>query len=961
MAYNPFNIFRRNQKAIFAVLTVFIMIMFTLSSGVVGGDFFEWLPRWLGAKGKRGDVVCTIDGTKIYDGDLTDPRGGLRLRRVMANRFMSMAATQTSSQLEAFADEQRNKLSPEGRQLMMPVEQGLQQRQFMLMAAGRDAAIRQEVIEALPGIDAQIRLGLIQLVNSPTLKGEDKEVARALLAALTIQQNRLGDHYFGNAPNATTQDLISFILWQKKADQLGIRLTTEDIKELVKREFFGYFQSQQDVAVKQAMARTMSNFNMDACLQAIGEEFRVRLAQTTVLGDFAHGGRWDKTMGGFPAFGTPYEAFEFFREEASPTTYAVIPVPAANFVDRVEPPQENDPRVRDELKKLYQQFKDDEPNPGKEGYGFKEPRKVRVEWFAVTGKEPYYTQLAEERLKVGEPLAKVGSLLNVPVFGSTPAAVLPALAPTAVKELLLEEEYNKQVAEDHKSKVDLRWSRANGGFFLSEALGMLLDTSVVRPGNLAAAAGGFGGQLLGFGSPFGAVAVAGAGPIAYEIRDRAKAGIPLVLGAVPSFGGFETLMAGEAAFRAMIPKPIPADAYRGSLMKDLVAQNARMLALGNGLPPTSPNAIKGDIPAFIEEVNKLSDTGKAKDMAAARKYIEEFVARRGLKVAGNEAPRGEFTLEEDPALATLLAAQRESLRPAARAHQAQLQRAYIPFGEHFFWKTTLNGRSPLSGTYVPGYYPNDRPLSEFELKDKPQYVVWRKAEDQAKPRLENAAWEDVKLAWRRNKARELAKAEAEKLAGKIRAIGSPSEQTLIPRLADAADDYRAAFTDPKASARAEAFLIRGVAPLTTVGDPTAGKERIIDAFQPTLPGALMRFQVRPSENIRFPTNDFARALMDERTKPLGTTFVQADTPKDTYYVLTVVKREEKKETDFKLEVTGALARQAGGATVLRAFDTQSRRNAYQSITGLLKQEFKFEATDEQKKKLEKNEAIGGDS
>jgi hypothetical protein len=33
MAYNPFNIFRRNQKALFAVLTVFIMIMFTLQSG----------------------------------------------------------------------------------------------------------------------------------------------------------------------------------------------------------------------------------------------------------------------------------------------------------------------------------------------------------------------------------------------------------------------------------------------------------------------------------------------------------------------------------------------------------------------------------------------------------------------------------------------------------------------------------------------------------------------------------------------------------------------------------------------------------------------------------------------------------------------------------------------------------------------------------------------------------------
>jgi hypothetical protein len=36
MAYNPFNIFRRNQKAIFAVVTVFIMFTFVLSSGLGG-------------------------------------------------------------------------------------------------------------------------------------------------------------------------------------------------------------------------------------------------------------------------------------------------------------------------------------------------------------------------------------------------------------------------------------------------------------------------------------------------------------------------------------------------------------------------------------------------------------------------------------------------------------------------------------------------------------------------------------------------------------------------------------------------------------------------------------------------------------------------------------------------------------------------------------------------------------
>src|SRR5215212_2136152 len=118
MAYNPFNIFRRNQKAIFAVLTVFIMIMFTLQSGVIGGDALETFTRWLGSKGRKGDALCTIDGTKIYEAELTDTRNGLRYKRVMANRYMSLAAGFTAGQLAASVSERLNNLSPEAQTIL---------------------------------------------------------------------------------------------------------------------------------------------------------------------------------------------------------------------------------------------------------------------------------------------------------------------------------------------------------------------------------------------------------------------------------------------------------------------------------------------------------------------------------------------------------------------------------------------------------------------------------------------------------------------------------------------------------------------------------------------------------------------------------------------------------------------------------------------------------------------------
>jgi len=938
MAYNPFNIFRRNQKAIFAVVTVFIMFTFVLSSGLGGGaDFFDWLPRWLGSKSKQGDVVCTLDGKKITESELTDPHRGLRYRRVMANRYMALAAEMSVRRLEASVDDQLNRMSPEPREMMtriLAMEKQLNNPQFAQFA-----------FEFQQQMHEQVR----QLANSPTARPEDKEVAQAKIASIAIslalaqaQQAGGSEQYFVLAPNRTQSELINFMIWQKKADQLGIQFTTDDVKQLVVREFFGSFAASEQKAVQKAMAERLPGFTMDACLKAVGEEFRVRTAQVAVLGDAAHNMRGDKTVGGFPAFNTPHDQFDFFREQASPTTYAVIPVPVEKFISAVPDPNMKDPAVVGELKNLYQKFKDDEPDPRKETPGFKEPRKIRVDWFSVAGSEPYYTQLAEERLKLSDPVAKIGSLLTVPALTVSPAYLAAAVAPIAVKDILLDAEYEKQYADKHRFEVSNRWGKAdNPPYYLDEpALSLLLDTSVVRPGNLGVAAGALSGQFLGFGNPFTAAAVIGVGPISYEVRDRIKAGMPLVLGAIPLPGAFNTLMGGEAAFRTMVPKALPLGVYSANLKQELLARNARELA-------------NEDVQKFITEVNKLSENGKAKDKAAAQKFIDEFVARRGIKIQGNEVPRTEWNLEQDAALAPLLAAQRESLRSAASAHGAQQQRGYVPFGEKFFWTSNprTGARSPSTGTLAPIPYPNERMAFEADSKAKPQYVVWRKAEDTAKPRLwtedPNAEiYKDVVRAWKRNKARDLAKADAEKLANDIRVLDTSSDGVLFQRLKDAA------------LTRGTPFVIRGVAPLTTNADPTGDTGFDVDMSRAGPPGRLVPFQIHPSENLRYPTNELATALMEDRTKGFKHVSVQPDAPKDTFYVVTLVKRDEKRESNYNYEVVGELGKQLGGSQVTGMFRRQSQRNAFLSIMGLLKKEFKYEVTEEQKKKLEESDKSG---
>src|SRR5947209_16520318 len=99
MAFNPFNVFRRNQKILFAMLTVLVMFMFVLSFGQ--GDFFSSVPKWLGSTRHSGELIAVVDGSKVYESDLSR----LNTRRQLANQYMAAASTRAAENLrKAVAD-----------------------------------------------------------------------------------------------------------------------------------------------------------------------------------------------------------------------------------------------------------------------------------------------------------------------------------------------------------------------------------------------------------------------------------------------------------------------------------------------------------------------------------------------------------------------------------------------------------------------------------------------------------------------------------------------------------------------------------------------------------------------------------------------------------------------------------------------------------------------------------------
>ena len=903
MAYNPFNIFRRNQKAIFAVVTVFIMFTFVLSSGFGGkGDFFEWFPEWLGKKSRKGDHLATIDGTKVYDGDLTN----LRFQRVMANRFMSMASGQSINNLRTYLREQAGKSSPEFRAAIQEAVQ---------MLGLLDNPQFAELLFS-PQISGPMLRQLDAITRSPTAKDEDRTVAQAAIRTFELAYLLVSSQgqFFVNAPNRNQRDLIDFMLWDKKAKQLGIEFAADDVKRMIQAEFMNQFRN--DAQVRDVLQKEMPGFTLDSCLAAVGAEFRVRTCQTALLGPVSD--RPDRTLTAAPVFTPPYDLFVFYRDRSSPTTYEVLAVPGASFAGIA-----TGTPTDDELRRLYDKHKGDEPNPAKEDPGFKEPRKVKVEWVEVTGTEPYYKKAALEALNQGQ----VAAALSAPGLGGWHALTT---SPVAAVDPILRQKY-EDIARAHKNSVWLRWGTS--GFVLPSDV---LDTNVVKARNLAAATGGAAGSLLGFGGPFLPATLAAGGAIAAENRARVEAGMPLFLGVIPGPGMFATVVGAEARYRGAVPEPLPFEAYRPELFQSLIDHKAYEMAVA-------------DLRKLRDEIGKLTKDGKEKDKGPAKAYIAEFVKARGLKTGESKNLESEWTIGDDPGLEPLKAIDLKAVHGNAP----------IRFGRKFFFSEGAPQMGipsgPSLGTYRPEFYSEPRTdspsLPGQPEKHDPAFLTWRTEETPAKEVPFAQAKPKVVEGWKRIRGREEAKNTAEAVANVIRKAPGGSQAEILQALRDEQAKLQARFPDPKDKDRVKLFKLDNVAPL-----PNS------PAF--SMPGMGARgFALTASNDIPYPTKEMEKALLEDRTKPAKTTLVMADQPKDNYYVIVLSERREMQVSEFQFNVFSPLGGPAGGQaqqTILRAHASEAVRAAKESIMDMIKKEFNYVETDEQKKLLEKKEKSGAE-
>jgi hypothetical protein len=521
----------------FAGLIGVSMVTFILCSGFSGGgDFGGWLSQVAQAFGGRNRAAATVYGTNYSPRDMEQ----VRLQRSMANDFIAQAVGR--AQMNLFRDLFENKKYADLLQQMQDILMGPQARgqvnpMMMQIYFSPQFAGRPEV---------RFRLEALRRTLEEAKKNDEATILGQYIQFLdqASRDRQRGELYFGGTTKP--QDLADFLIWKHQADRLGIQYSKDDlvafVQREVERETFKRFTDADSRQVSTLLRQRYPNLTSEMLFQAVGDEFRVRLAKLA-LG-------YDPEGRAGPA--TPYQYWQYFREQRTENQVAVVPIPVrqasgeleqawAKALDKMTPPTD------EQLLELFNKYKNQEHDPKGREPGFKQPRRVQVEWVEARADAAYFQREA----------ARLTGLIE-------------AVAPGAYSPRLLAEfnSYRDQLPT---------WTATMWPQFYR-----LHDSSLWGPPSVAstvalAALGRAGG------TPFTAASAVHATVLGKELQSRVQIGSSWIL------AGASPLPSGLGLSAPWVPSELPLEAVRSQAMERIRNEMARELVAG------ALNQLKADV------------------------------------------------------------------------------------------------------------------------------------------------------------------------------------------------------------------------------------------------------------------------------------------------------------------------------------------------------------------------------
>lgn len=913
MAFNPFEAFRRNSKALLALLTIFIMFVFILSSGIGGGmDFFDWLSRNMGGTDSRGPKMGEIDGREYHDKELQE----IRTHRAAANTFMLTAVQRADFSLMTLIEQDIKNNLIRDEQVRKSLERVSLDRSMILQngAAYRFEGGRIEV-KGAQELEREALRDVARL-NERESAAEIRNLRRAARVynhASQLVANARSGLFFGQIANQNAQDALQFLMYLKEADRLGIKLTDEDVKKLINEETEGVLNDQKTAEEVDAEVRKHHKLSPDKIIEAIGLEYRVRTALAIVRG-------WQTS----PATQSPYEMFEYFKDRCTPIKYDVFDLSIEKYLPLVQ----GEP-TPEEIAALYDQFARVEPDPTRPTPGFKEPRKIVLQFIGIDDSLPVYKQ-AYGPVRAA---TSVGLSLQGLVGGDAFSTALLATEPVLVEPLLARDQMLADFTVQRIRDGRVFNRTVHGRAEMPATLGVNIPNEIVtlylsarfleekyysrdfpraaemlayHPLPLASLAG----HLAVVNSPVSAMTLSVGGlantTTLLDIRARTAFGVQAALGPIPSNPAFVL----TTPFAALANLPTLSDAFymatylenqrlekvyeRRFASKDLDRLEEKLFEIRKKLAPPEDKDKKDPLtPPKKKDAfkPKPEDVKKAND--EARELVAQFIKDRtsadkdkpSIRTGQSEIARDQFDIPNDPGLKVLTDRLRDT-------------RKYEPYQAAFFGR--VDPKEDLDAKlYTPREFAGTPQSGNFS---EPNYLAWRIEDKHGEvipfPKASQAMKDQVVRAWKIRKARELANEDAKRLAEKLKAIGQKYLVDSDNRVGYETERREIEFSNEKWKVVPGSIEI---APLTqelpfhqmpnmkpTFNLPTIKNSEIV------YPLSTQPEDQRDMWNGR----EMARQMLEVRSKPLGETVVVSDTPNMHIYVCVMVDKRPVGISEF---------------------------------------------------------------
>lgn len=899
MAFNPFEAFSIRSKlgrSVMAILGIVVMLTFVLSTGAVGSrnDFFDQLGSMFSSRG-RGEVLAVAYGDDVHESDLIETRRQREAAREYLNQVNRAAYT-------GWADELKRDLENNQR-VSADFRNGVTK--FLAVRADVDknpATYRKFLMEYQQLQQFRQQFGSMDLQQFGNMfrdagafdkaltqarakaDSEDKRMAEAVTAILANDMVALPpylDPQLGEPGPESDRDNLDFILLLKKADQLGIRFSDDGVQDLMAADMGGRRLSPDTLEGIQRRLREAGGrrggFSPDWLNTAVANEYRARAALAAVEGEppiraairriraemfpgSPAGGI--RTASAEPGAVTPQEFWDFYQDRCSEHTFSVLEVKADPGQVTDAPVWKDGDRPPKELADLFNKYRRELPDPASDHPGFKEPRKVKVEFATLDATAKRVTDAIPKYQAAHTFLSATAGAID-----GNPAAALTQAASPALFEGL-------QVLEKVGDKMDANLSRYQD---LEQFLFTPRDVSVYRPAPLVALLAGFAGHP----SPAGGAAPTAAVPLALMTRQieahDLKTRVPFLL--QPWFTPFTPTLGnavGMPAFAyALNPKLPPEGVYVPEARREVQKRQRHEL-------------FEADVKKLQDKLRELVRGGKDPDpmkpepkpdkaklekgREEAARYLADWLKDRGLTSAGTPEPVDEYSVANNPVLKVLA-------DPAGTDPEGTnaLSKRLFPDPRSF--------PGPDGQPFHPFWFPSQPVGNDL---DKPNHLVWvsQEVEPTEYRNLENAnsitkgeMGKRVLYEWKLAKARDLARARAEQLAQQVRNIGKAAP-TDRPGVEMQLNDL----------AKKEGLKLFDLDRLAVL------------KFEHGLSPSDVKYVGPKVEKtqVLYPTPDFADQLLKLREGPqAGGVTVVSDAPRTRYYVACEVARFPRTVEQFR--------------------------------------------------------------